>query len=346
MDAGAWLEAAPWPLALLDADLRLRATNQRLCVLVGRTSAELAQQPYHALGGAGDLEREHAAVLALARGALAVELDQRMVTSDGRILAVRMELLALPPPAPAGELLLCLRPAAAGASTAAQAGADALLRRSLLQASACAGHDLREQARLAACFLGALTEHHQGELPAAASALLSHAVGHADRLLTMLPALADYLRAAALPATRAPTDCGAVVARAHARLDARLRSAIELSHDPLPTIDADASALEEVLVQLLANAALHHHPGAVRVHLACQRAPAAGGWQFACADDGPGLPAALLARLFQPFAGGPGAHAGLGLGLARCRLEIERMGGRIWHDNAAAGTCIRFSLPD
>jgi signal transduction histidine kinase len=135
-----------------------------------------------------------------------------------------------------------------------------------------------------------------------------------------------------------------VLTRATARL-ATLPGAAPpiLSQDELPTIDADAEALEEVFAALLGNAVVHHPHAAVRIHVGCRRDGEQ--WQFSCADDGPGLPPELRTRLFHPFASGPGA-AGLGLGLARCRMDIERMGGRIWLDpSAAGGTCIRFSLP-
>jgi signal transduction histidine kinase len=275
-----------------------------------------------------------------------VSLDKRLVRADGSQLTVRLEVLAMDAALSGGERLLCLRDADQGGAGVPRLERELeRLRSGLRQASACAAHDLREQARLAASFLGVLAEHHAGQLDADASALLSRARGHAARLLTMLPALADYLRAAALPAASAATEVAAILARAAARL-APLRDAATavLSHDALPTIAADAVALEEVFVRLLDNAVVHHRHGVVRIHVGCQRDGEQ--WQFAVSDDGPGPPPELRTHLFHPFASGPCAAAGLGLGLAHCRMDIERMGGRIWLDPAhGAGTCIRFSLP-
>jgi signal transduction histidine kinase len=66
-------------------------------------------------------------------------------------------------------------------------------------------------------------------------------------------------------------------------------------------------------------------------------------------DNGPGLPADRLERLFErgAFAGGHRAHGGLGLGLYLCRLIVERsFGGRIWLERSGPeGTLIRFTVP-
>jgi PAS domain S-box-containing protein len=345
MESGDWLEAAPWPLALLDGDHRFIAANRRFCDLLGRSRAELCALPYSAIGIADDDAHELAAWLALARGAAAVSVDKRLVRADGSQLAVRLEVQALADSAPGTARIFCLRPAEQGAGAVAGLEREVeRLRRALGQASACTAHDLREQARLAASFLGVLDVHHRGALPPGAQELLERVRGHAGRLLALLPALAGYLRAAAQPAALGATDSAAVLARAAARL-APLGDATRavLSQDALPTLAADALALEEIFVRLLDNAVVHHPPGLVRIHVGCRRA--GGEWQFAVADDGQGLPTELHARLFLPFAAGPGV-GGLGLGLAHCRMDIERMGGRIWLDPAAGGgACIRFALP-
>jgi PAS domain S-box-containing protein len=65
-------------------------------------------------------------------------------------------------------------------------------------------------------------------------------------------------------------------------------------------------------------------------------------------DNGPGIPEAEHERVFDKFTrlhskDGP---KGLGLGLAFCRLAIEKHGGRIWVENApGSGACFKFTLP-
>src|SRR5262249_15950266 len=72
----------------------------------------------------------------------------------------------------------------------------------------------------------------------------------------------------------------------------------------------EPSRLEQVLVNLLGNAARHARGAAIQVRL----------WTLpdeTCLevrDSGPGIPEAVRERLFEPFSRAPGAAPGLGLG--------------------------------
>ena len=63
------------------------------------------------------------------------------------------------------------------------------------------------------------------------------------------------------------------------------------------------------------------------------------------ADNGPGVPQAVAAQIFRPFAtGGRAGGAGLGLAIARDLVRIH--GGDIaLAETSAAGTTFRFTLP-
>ena len=70
-------------------------------------------------------------------------------------------------------------------------------------------------------------------------------------------------------------------------------------------------------------------------------------WLFTVQDNGPGVETAYLESIFQPFVRLHGKlKAGPGLGLATCRIIVERHGGRIWAESkAGAGAAFRFTLP-
>ena len=58
------------------------------------------------------------------------------------------------------------------------------------------------------------------------------------------------------------------------------------------------------------------------------------------------IPAEVVARIFQPFARGPGSTRGLGLGLFIVQQIVAAHGGELTFDTSAArGTAFRFSLP-
>lgn len=117
----------------------------------------------------------------------------------------------------------------------------------------------------------------------------------------------------------------------------------------------DAPLLRQLLLNLVTNAARVSPPGGT-VGLEARRT-SAGGWRLVVSDEGGGLPAAELERVFERFvrhAGqGPAADApekqpGQGLGLAICRSIAQLHGGRIHAENRAdgrAGLRVILELP-
>jgi signal transduction histidine kinase len=62
-------------------------------------------------------------------------------------------------------------------------------------------------------------------------------------------------------------------------------------------------------------------------------------------DTGPGIPAAVMGKLFEPFAT-HGKTSGTGLGLSICRKTIQEHGGEITAQNRPEGGAVfRFALP-
>ena len=109
---------------------------------------------------------------------------------------------------------------------------------------------------------------------------------------------------------------------------------------------ADGPRIVQVLNNLLANAA-RHSPGSSPVRVAA----AHDGTHVAVSvtDEGKGIPADRLPRLFRKYAG-PGdgdAKPGLrgsGLGLAICKGLVEAHGGRIRAESAGPGRGARFTF--
>lgn len=114
--------------------------------------------------------------------------------------------------------------------------------------------------------------------------------------------------------------------------------------DPALEIDADSEQLYRIVLNLLRNAAqvLAGSPGKIRV--VAERS----GRQVSIeiSDNGPGIPEAIRARLFQPFAGSV-RTGGSGLGLAIARDLSRAHGGDIvLVASTAAGTVFRIEIPD
>ena len=100
------------------------------------------------------------------------------------------------------------------------------------------------------------------------------------------------------------------------------------STDDLKPVLADRDMLRQVLVNLCDNSA-HAIDGAERERGAVTIRGGAAGDQvwLEIADDGPGVPAELRPRLFEPYVTTRGIGEGMGLGLAICRKILLDHGG-------------------
>lgn len=110
-------------------------------------------------------------------------------------------------------------------------------------------------------------------------------------------------------------------------------------------IDADAEQLYRLVLNLLRNAveALAGRAGG-RVEISAERSGRV--VRLLIADNGPGIPVPLQARLFQPFATAARA-GGSGLGLAIARDLARLHGGEIvLVSTGAEGTTFRIDIPD
>jgi two-component system phosphate regulon sensor histidine kinase PhoR len=117
--------------------------------------------------------------------------------------------------------------------------------------------------------------------------------------------------------------------------------------DDLPSIRADKSRLEQVLVNLIHNAVKFTKPGGEIVIEAGSR-EAVGGVRFAVRDSGGGIPAESLSRIFERFyrVEKSRAGSGTGLGLSISKHIIEAHGGKIWADSEEGrGSVFYFEIP-
>ncbi|MGW6721782.1 sensor histidine kinase [Streptomyces sp. NPDC054995] len=138
--------------------------------------------------------------------------------------------------------------------------------------------------------------------------------------------------------------------------DAVHRWRLELPEAAEPvTVRADPDRLQQVLVNLLANARTHTPPGTTVTVSVRPRVRDGGPVTLEVRDDGPGIPAELLPHVFERFARGDASRSrgarteaatgSTGLGLAIVQAVVSAHGGRVRVESRPGRTVFAVELP-
>ncbi|MEG1832276.1 MAG: PAS domain S-box protein [Burkholderiaceae bacterium] len=194
--------------------------------------------------------------------------------------------------------------------------------------------------------IGVITRMKAGHLPQdELFAALDKTSAQAQRAGNIIRRIREFVKRSE-PRMR-PTPVARVLeeAIAFAEIEARKRAVkIVTDVDPsLPPLECDPVLIEQLLLNLLKNAAEAMENASVReVKLTVRRSGDVA--DFAVADHGTGIPAEMKANLFQPFFSTKAE--GMGMGLNICRSIVEFHNGRLTaEDNVGGGTIFRFTLP-
>ena len=177
--------------------------------------------------------------------------------------------------------------------------------------------------------------------------LLASVIEEAERMSRFVANLLDMTRieAKAVTPRLEAVDVGEAIGSAVARAASVLGThqvTIDVSKDlPLPLLDP--VLFEQVLFNLLDNAA-KYAPSTSQIRIAAHDTQAA--IEVTVRDHGPGIAAAEIDRIFDPFAraSADGRPAGTGLGLAICRGFMTAMGGSITAASRADGAIFTLTL--
>ncbi|MES4902839.1 MULTISPECIES: ATP-binding protein [unclassified Streptomyces] len=239
---------------------------------------------------------------------------------------------------------------------------DALARRHaseerLRQFAADASHELRTPVATVRGH-AELALRHPGPVPGEVRHALERIQSESERMSTLVDDLLLLARLdAGRPLARGPVDLTRLVLDATG--DARAagpghRWTLELPEEPV-TVTGDEHRLQQVVANLLANARTHTPPGTeVAVRLAARKGRTdltelTELTELTVTDDGPGIPEALQAEVFERFAradhGRSRAAGNTGLGLAIVRAVVAAHGGTVEVASRPGRTVFRVVLP-
>jgi PAS domain S-box-containing protein len=210
-----------------------------------------------------------------------------------------------------------------------------------------ASHDLQEPLRMVVSYLELISRRHRGQLDAEAGEFIDFAMEGAARMQRLIADLLSFSRVQPERRKVEPIELEDAFSEALFNLRAAIaESGAVITHDPLPRLHADRTQMVRLLQNLLSNAIKFRSesPPAVHVSAAAQD----GGWEFAVRDNGIGIAAEHLERIFVIFQRlhSGSRYPGTGIGLATCKKIVEQWGGKIWAvSEPGSGTEIHFNIP-
>jgi two-component system, sensor histidine kinase and response regulator len=214
-------------------------------------------------------------------------------------------------------------------------------------------HDLKTPLTSMLATLEMLRDGDFGNVNERAARALSDVEGKAEDLLGLIHNLLDVDRAEATPLALAPEPIAPAAFLAELTFDWALRFRQEQTTastdvaDDAPIFHGDKAILKRVFSNLIQNA-ITHSPMPVTLALGARRD--ADGICFTVRDDGPGIPDEYQETIFATFTqlsvpNAPRVFSS-GLGLAFCRVAVERHGGRIWvRSTEGQGSTFSIWLP-
>jgi signal transduction histidine kinase len=167
-----------------------------------------------------------------------------------------------------------------------------------------------------------------------------------ERLETLIHDIAEYCYEETREHDATEIDMEIVLLEAKNELAGELkRAGATITHDPLPTVLGNATALAAVLRSLIGNACKFRSDAAPSIHLGARLQ----GREciFSVRDNGIGFDPVYRDRVFRAFERLNGKqYAGSGLGLTLAKRAIQQHGGQIWAEsNPGEGSTFCFSLP-
>jgi two-component system nitrogen regulation sensor histidine kinase NtrY len=182
------------------------------------------------------------------------------------------------------------------------------------------------------------------DFPTILQANVEQILAEIDRLSEIARAFSRYGAPSGAAGPLQGVDVGAVVHDAltlYRAGDAAARYVEEIE-EPLPRGLARSGELKEVVLNLVENAraALDGRSGTIVL----RAQPLEGYVEVSVSDNGPGIPPALLPRIFEPHFST--RSTGTGLGLAIVRRLVESWGGDVTAESEpGSGTIVRVRIP-
>lgn len=212
--------------------------------------------------------------------------------------------------------------------------ADELARsnRDLEEFAAVLSHDLSAPIRAVAIYCELLQRCNHSQFDDEADQFIQAAIDGANRMQKLITDLLTFARVTRRLKEHKPVECEAVFRDVLANLRAEIdETDATVTHDPLPTVTADATQLMQLFQNLIGNGIKYCRDRPPSIHVGVREEN--GEWLFSVQDNGIGInpkQADWIFQIFHRLHSDEAEYSGTGIGLAVCKRIVEHHGGRIW----------------
>jgi signal transduction histidine kinase len=233
--------------------------------------------------------------------------------------------------------------------------------RELQDFATVASHDLQEPLRKIEAFGDRLRSRHAASMPEDGKLCIERMQAASGRMRALINDLLSYSRVTTKARPFAACDLDAIAKGVLSDLQVRIEEAdARVEVEGLPTIDADATQMSQLLLNLVSNALKFRAKETAPVVRVEGRVVARGARgagtdaapgeqvELVVADNGIGFDMKYADRIFSIFQRlhGRNEYEGTGIGLATCRKIVERHGGRIAaQSEPGKGATFTITLP-
>ncbi|MES0862533.1 PAS domain S-box protein [Ruegeria sp. SCPT10] len=339
------LDNAPIGMALVGLDGTWLRVNDAVCKFLGYSKEDLLQTDFQTLTHADDLKADlEQADQLLAGDRSAYQMEKRYIRSDGTVLWGNLNVVLI-------------RDQYDEPSYFIKQIVDITEQRALAQLKSefisTVSHELRTPLTSVLGSLDLIAATSPEDLPDNIQRLINMARTSGARLHVLIDDILDLER---LSEKEISIECSKQkisdlvihsvdTVQAYAN---QFEVTLKLAHVERDLYGyVDTKRLQQVIVNLLSNAAKFSHPGGkVDVFLTRQKRMA----EISVVDQGIGIPAEFVDSVFEPFRQAEQSdtrlRGGTGLGLSIAKKIVERLGGTIgFENNEKAGATFWFRLP-